>query len=91
MPSDAEAFEDELESFKESVDDDGRHFYVMKFTDDSGRIFRKRPSRDDRSIADVTIRDMYAREGMRKISDTTDFEFDETSNTQQNLRKLMGG
>jgi hypothetical protein len=29
MPSDADCFEDNLDSFKEFVDDEGRHFYII--------------------------------------------------------------
>ena len=89
MPSDAETFEANFESLKEFVDDDGRHFYIMQFDDDSGRIFRKQPSEDGHSTAEFTIRDGYAMEGMRRIASATDFEVDEDRNTQQNLRNLM--
>lgn len=89
MPSQADTFEEMVDSFKEFVDDEGQHFYVMQFEDDSGRIFRKQPSKDEDSIAEFTIRDMFAKEGMRRIAESTDFEFDGTSNTQQNLRNLM--
>jgi predicted nuclease of restriction endonuclease-like (RecB) superfamily len=90
MPSDAERFESDFRSFKEFVDDEGRHFYVIQFEDDSGRILRKRNSDDGDSMAEFVIRDGFAMEGMRKIASATDFEVDEESNTQQNLRNLMG-
>lgn len=89
MPSDADTFEETVDCFKEFVDDEGQHFYVIQFEDDSGRILRKQPSDDGRSLAEFAIRDRFAKEGMRKIAEATDFEVDETSNTQQNLRKLM--
>ncbi|WP_207592880.1 hypothetical protein [Halomontanus rarus] len=91
MPSDADKFEDNLDSFKEFVDDEGRHFYVMQFEDDSGRIFRKKPSEDENSVAEFDIRRRFAKEGMRMIASATDFDIDEDANTQQNLRNLMGG
>lgn len=91
MPSDAETFEATFESFKEFVDDDGHHFYIIQFDDDSGRIFRKQPSEDERSTAEFTIRDRFAMEGMRRIASATDFEVDKDTNTQQNLRNLMEG
>lgn len=72
MPSDADMFENDLESFKEFVDEDGRHFYVVQFEDDSGRIFRKKSSEDDYSIAEFDLRDQYAKEAMRKIASATD-------------------
>jgi hypothetical protein len=89
MPSDADNFEADLESFKEFVDDDGRHFYVIQFKDNSGRILRKQPSEDRRSVGEFTIRNGFAMEGMRKIALATDFEVDESANTQQNLSDLM--
>lgn len=89
MPSDADTFEANLRSFKEFVDDDGRHFYVIQFEDDSGRVFRKQPSEESHSIAKFSLRNRYAAEAMRKIASATDFEFDEDANTQQNLRNLM--
>jgi hypothetical protein len=91
MPSDADSFEADLESFKEFVDDEGRHFYVIQFEDGSGRILRKQPSEDENSLAEFEIRDRYAKEGMRKIAAATDFDVDEDANTQQNLRNLMTG
>lgn len=91
MPSDAENFEADFDSFKEFVDDEGRHFYVIQFEDDSGRIFRKIPSEDGNSVAEFVIRDRFAKEGMRKIASATDFDVDEDMNTQQNLRDLMDG
>lgn len=89
MPSDADLFETDFESFKEFVDGDGRHFYVVQFEDDSGRIFKKKPSADEYSIAEFDLRDEYAKEAMRKIANETDFEYDADTNTQQNLRNLM--
>jgi hypothetical protein len=89
MASDAETFEQNLESFKEFVDEEGQHYYVIQFKDDSGRIFKKQPSEDGYSIAEFTIRDGFAMEGMRRIASATDFEVDEGQNTQQNLRSLM--
>ncbi len=91
MPSDADSFEVNLDSFKEFVDDDGRHFYVIQFEDGSGRIFRKQPSEDGNSIAEFEIRNRYAKEGMAKIAAATDFDVNEDANTQQNLRNLMDG
>ena len=91
MPSDADSFEDDLESFKEFVDDEGRHFYIIQFEDGSGRIFRKQPSEDENSVAEFVVRDRYAKEGMRKIASATDFDVDEDANTQENLRNLMDG
>lgn len=90
MASDAEKFEDRFESLKEFVDDEGRHFYIIQFEDDSGRVFRKQPSEDNYSIAEFSIRNRYAMKGMEKIADSTDFDVDEDTNTQQNLRNLMG-
>ncbi|WP_136689098.1 hypothetical protein [Halorhabdus amylolytica] len=89
MTSDADMFEGDLKSFKEFVDERGCHFYVIQFEDGSGRIFRKQPSEDSHSIAEFTLRDRYAREAMRRIASATEFEFNEESNTQQNLRNLM--
>ncbi|WP_336331072.1 hypothetical protein [Haloarcula sp. CGMCC 1.2071] len=89
MPSDADLFEANMASFKEFVDDDGHHFYVMKFEDDSGRVFKKQPSDDSRSMAEFKLRDQYTKDAMRKIASSTDFEFDESANTQQNLRNLL--
>jgi len=89
MASEAQIFERSLESFKEFVDDEGHHFYVMQFSDDSGRIFKKQPSEDGYAMAEFTIRGGFAMEGMRNIASATDFEVDETANTQQNLRNLM--
>lgn len=89
MGSDANVFEDDVRSFKEFVDNDGRHFYIIQFEDDSGRVFRKQPSEDNHSIAEFSLRSQYAKEAMRKIASATDFEIDENANTQQNLRKLM--
>lgn len=91
MPSDADRFEDNLDSFKEFVDDEGRHFYIIQFEDGSGRIFRQQQSEDEDSLAEFVVRDRYAKEGMRKIAAATDFEVDEDANTQQNLRTLMDG
>ena len=89
MPSDADRFESAVDGFKEFVDDDGRHFYVLQFEDDSGRILRKQPSEDDHSVAEFVIRDRFAKEGMRMIASATDFDVDEDANTQQNLSDLM--
>lgn len=90
MPSDADQFEADFDSMKEFVDQDGRHYFVIKFNDDSGRIFRKRPSEDGRSIAEFVVRDRFAKEGMRRIDSAIDFGYDEEANTQHNLRNLMG-
>lgn len=91
MPSNADRFEDDLNSFKEFVDDEGRHFYIVQFEDGSGRVFRQQQSEDENSVGEFVIRDRYAKEGMRKIAAATDFEVDEDANTQQNLRNLMDG
>lgn len=91
MPSDADRFEDNLDSFKQFADDEGRHFYIIQFEDGSGRIFRQQQSGDGDSLAEFVVRDRYAKEGMRKIAAATDFEVDEDANTQQNLRTLMEG
>ena len=89
MPSDANDFVEKLDSFKEFSDHQGGHYLVMQFEDDSGRVFRKRPSSDDRSIAELEISAGQTRNVMRRISESTDFEFNEDQNTQQNLRHLM--
>lgn len=89
MPSDANEFVGRLDSFKEFSDDKGGHYLVIKFEDDSGRVFKKQPSDDNRSIAELEISDRETRNVMRRISQATDFEFDENANTQQNLRQLM--
>lgn len=89
MPSDADVFEANFESFREFVDEDGCHFYVIQFDDGSGRIFKKQPSDDGRSTAEFVIREEFAMEGMRRIASATDFEVDEEANTQQNLRNLL--
>lgn len=89
MPSHADEFEERLEAFKEFVDEDGRHFFVIQFEDDSGRILRKKPSTDEKSVAEFVIRDRFAADGMRMIASATEFDFNEERNTQQNLHKLM--
>lgn len=89
MPSDADNFEEALDGFKEFVDNEGRHFYVIQFEDGSGRILRKKPSDDENAIAEFDIRNRFAKEGMRKIASATSFDVDEEANTQQNLRNLM--
>jgi hypothetical protein len=89
MPSDADAFEATLESFEEFVDDGGRHFYIVKFEDDSGRVFRKQPSANAHSLAEFVLRDRYTKAAMRSIGAATEFEFDDDTNTQQNLRNLF--
>lgn len=89
MPSVADRFESDLKSFKEFVDENGRHYYVMQFDDDSGRVFMKQPSEDGNSTTDLDLRERGAREAMRNIASSTDFEFNEEANTQQNLRNLM--
>lgn len=89
MPSDADEFAEKLDSFKEFSDDKGGHYFIMQFEDDSGRVFRKKSSDDTRSVAELEISRGHARDAMRRISEATDFEFDESANTQQNLRHLM--
>jgi len=89
MPSAADKFMTDLKSFKEFLGEHGRHYYVMQFDDDSGRVFMKQPSEDGNSTADLPLRERGAREAMRNIASSTDFEFDEEANTQQNLRNLM--
>lgn len=89
MPSDAQNFVAKFDTLKEFVDDEGRHFYVIQFKDNSGRILRKKPSEDKESMAEFVIRDRFAMEGMRKIASATDFEVDKETNTRQNLRNLM--
>ena len=89
MPSDAENFEEDFETMKEFVDDEGRHFYVIQFEDGSGRIFRKKQSPDEKSIAEFVIRRRFAMEGMRLIASATDFSVDEGANTQQNFHNLL--
>ncbi len=89
MPSDANDFIEKLDSFKEFSDDKGGHYLVIQFEDNSGRVFKKQPSDDNRSIAELEICTGQTRNAMRRISEATDFEFDESSNTQQNLRHLM--
>ena len=89
MPSDADDFEEIFDRLKEFVDDEGHHFYVIQFEDDSGRVFRKKQSEDGISIAEFDIRSRQARDVMRSIASATDFEFDDGKNTQQNLRNLM--
>ena len=89
MPSDANDFVEKLDSFKEFSDDKGGHYLVIQFEDDSGRVFKKQPSEDNRSIAELEICAGHTRNAMRRISEATDFEFNEDMNTQQNLRHLM--
>lgn len=89
MPSDADRFEDDFEAMKEFVDDEGNHYSVIQFADDSGRVFRRRPSLDDTSIAEFVQHDLSAIGCMRNIAVATDFEVDEDTNTQRNLVELM--
>lgn len=89
MPSQADAFEHDLNQFKEFVDTDGRHYYIIQFEDGSGRVLRKHPSDDEKSISEFVIRNRFAKEAMRNIAEATDFDVEEDSNTQQNLRSLM--
>lgn len=89
MSSNGNGFVGKLDCFKEFSDDQGGHYLVMQFEDDSGRVFRKRPSDDNRSIAELEICAGQTRNGMRRISEATDFEFNKDKNTQQNLRHLM--
>lgn len=91
MSSDAKDFEDTVDSLKEFVDEDGHHYYIIQFKDDSGRVFRKKRSEDETSIAEFVIRDQHGMEAMRQIASATDFEFDGERNTRQNLRNLMNG
>jgi hypothetical protein len=80
-----------FDALKKFVDDDGRHFYVIQFENDSGRVFRKTQSDDDTSIAELVPHDESAMECMRMIASATDFDVEEAANTQQNLRRLMAG
>lgn len=89
MPSDANDFVEMRDSFKEFSNEKGGHYHVIQFEDDSGRVFRKRPSDDDRSIAALEICAGQTRDAMRRVSEATSFEFHEEMNTQQNLRHLM--
>ncbi|MCU4799750.1 hypothetical protein OB920_05145 [Halobacteria archaeon HArc-gm2] len=89
MGSQADAFENSFDALKEFVDNDGRHYYVIQFEDDSGRILRRQESDDDLSLAEFTFRDEPDTKSMRKLAAESDFEFDEETNTQQNLRNLM--
>ena len=89
MPSDADAFVDNLDSFKEFSDDTGGHYFIMKFDDDSGRVLQKQPSEDSYAVAEFEICERSGKDAMRRISEATGFEFDETANTQQNFRHLM--
>ncbi|WP_200531814.1 hypothetical protein [Halorubrum sp. LN27] len=89
MSSDANDFIEKLSSFKEFSDDKGGHYFVIQFEDDSGRVFKKQASDGNHSIAELEICEGHTRDAMRRISEATDFEFSEDSNTQQNLRHLM--
>jgi hypothetical protein len=89
MASEAQKFEERLDGLKEFVDDEGRQYVVMKFTDDSGRVFQKTPTDDGVALAEFTIQSQGAKQAMENISSATDFEFNPEANTQQNLRNLM--
>lgn len=76
-------------TLKEYIDDDGQHYYVIQFEDDSGLVFQKEPSTDSKSVAEFVGRDESAMESMRMMSSATNFEVDERKNTQQNLREFL--
>lgn len=88
MGSRAQAFTDSG-TLKEYIDDEGRHYYVIQFEDDSGLVLQKEPREDEGSVAEFVLRDESAMESMRMIASATEFEVDGQKNTQQNLRELL--
>lgn len=89
MGSQAGAFEESFDSMKEFVDDQGRHYFVIQFEDDSGRIMRKKETDGDLSLSEFTVREQSDMDSMRELASGSNFEVDEGTNTQQNLRNLM--
>ncbi|CQH63571.1 uncharacterized protein HHUB_4123 (plasmid) [Halobacterium hubeiense] len=90
MGSHGQAFE-RSGAVKEFVDDEGRHYYIVQFGDESGRILQKQQSDEDNSVAEYVPRDESAMESMRMIAASSDFEVREDRNTQQNLQNLLDG
>jgi hypothetical protein len=89
MGSDAEAFKENLTSFKEFSDGNGGHYLMMQFEDDSGLVFEKQSSGKGLAIAEFSPINRGVMDSMRSIAEGTDFEVNEDRNTQQNLRGLM--
>lgn len=89
MGSDAEEFKQKLSSFKEFSDDNGGHYLIMQFEDDSGLAFEKQSSDGDFAIAELSPLCRGLMDSMRSIARGTDFEVKENRNTRQNLRGLM--
>lgn len=89
MTSAAQEFkEDGL--IKEFVDNDGRHYYVIQFGDDSGLVFRKVRSEDDRSVSDFVLRDEPVKQSIRNIAAANGLDISQ-GNTQHMLRSLLRG
>lgn len=75
-------------TMKEFVDDEGRHFYVIQFANDSGLVFRKTKNDSGSAVAEFTLRDESVTASIQTIASANGITISE-GNTQHKLRQLL--